>query len=153
MVLLSSTAMRLSLALVLSALFLLSNAEQVAPRAVPPAAAAPAVPAPAAPAVPAPAAAPTEQGQYNVAYTKQTGATRYAPMQPIPKTKITATQTKPLYPTSAVGKIAKGYLGKPKHSTTLTQSQTHSVKSTENKATPLPQPDDDMQKFLARWKD
>ena len=126
--------MRSSLALALSALFLLSNAEQIAPRAAPPAPAAggAGAAAPVAPVAPAPAAAPADAAGYDMAYTMQTGATRYAPMQPIPKTKITATKTKALYPTSAIGKIAKGYLGKPKHSTTLTQTQTHSVKSHEN---------------------
>jgi hypothetical protein len=57
--------------------------------------------------------------------------TRYAPMIPQPPTKITATNTKPLYPTSSV-QIAKSHLPIPKVQTTITQSQTFSVSSREN---------------------
>ena len=71
------------------------------------------------------------QGAYDVEYTMQTGLTRYAPMQPVPPKKITATNTKPLYPTSSVV-IAKSKLPIPKVQTTLTASQTHSVSSIEN---------------------
>ncbi|KAF2197532.1 hypothetical protein GQ43DRAFT_444175 [Delitschia confertaspora ATCC 74209] len=85
-------------------------------------------------------------------YTMQTGITRYAPMQPIPPTKITKREQKPLYPTSAVT-IAKTILPLPKPQTTITQSQTFSISSRENPATPAPHPKDDMAKFLARWKD
>lgn len=91
-------------------------------------------------------------GDYGVAYTMQTGPTRYAPMQPIPPTKITAKNTKPLYPTSSVS-IATTKLPIPKIQTTLTQSQTYSVSSRENTVAPAPHPTDDMQKFLNRWKD
>lgn len=70
-------------------------------------------------------------GDYGVEYTMQTGLTRYAPMQPVPPTKITATNTKPLYPTSSVS-IATTILPIPKIQTTLTQSQTYSVSSMEN---------------------
>jgi hypothetical protein len=71
-------------------------------------------------------------GDYDVEYTMQTGLTRYAPMQPVPLTKITATgYPKPLYPTSSV-QIAKTRLPIPKVQTTITQSQTYSVKSREN---------------------
>lgn len=68
---------------------------------------------------------------YNVEYTMQTGLTRYAPMQPVPPTKITATNMKPLYPTSSVP-IAKTKLPIPSQLTTLTASQTYSVSSIEN---------------------
>ena len=78
-----------------------------------------------------PAAADPAEGDYGVTYTMQTGPTRYAPMQPVPPTKITAKNTKPLYPTSSV-KIAKSKLPIPTIQTTLTQSQTFSVKSMEN---------------------
>lgn len=91
-------------------------------------------------------------GAYDVEYTMQTGPTRYAPMQPIPPTKITATNTKPLYPTSSVV-IATTQLPIPKIQTTLTQSQTFSVQSRENTVAPAPHPTDDMAKFLNRWKD
>jgi hypothetical protein len=72
------------------------------------------------------------QEEYAVAYTMQTGPTRYAPMQPVPATKITKGKpAKPLNPTSSVP-IAKTKLPIPKVKTTLTQSQTFSIKSREN---------------------
>ena len=77
-----------------------------------------------------PGAAPAA-GDFNLAYTMQTGLTRYAPMQPIPPTKITAKNTKPLFPTSSVS-IATTRLPIPKIQTTITQSQTYSVSSREN---------------------
>jgi hypothetical protein len=83
---------------------------------------------PAAPGVPA---AP-DAAEFDVEYTMQTGLTRYAPMQPVPLTKITAKGTpKPLFPTSSV-EIAKTRLPIPKVQTTVTQSQTYSVSSREN---------------------
>ncbi|KAJ4361571.1 Cell wall synthesis protein kre9 precursor [Ascochyta clinopodiicola] len=91
-------------------------------------------------------------GDYDVAYTMQTGPTRYAPMQPVPPTKVTAKNTKPLYPTSSV-KIATTLLPIPSIQTTITQSQTFSVSSVENTVAAAPNPTDDMQKFLNRWKD
>jgi hypothetical protein len=73
-----------------------------------------------------------EASDYEVEYTMQTGLTRYAPMQPVPLTKITAKGTpKPLFPTSSV-EIAKTRLPIPKVQTTITQSQTYSVQSREN---------------------
>jgi hypothetical protein len=69
--------------------------------------------------------------EYEVEYTMQTGLTRYAPMQPIPATKITAKNTKPMHPTSKFD-IAKTFLPIPSIATTLTQSQTFSVSSREN---------------------
>lgn len=116
-------------------------------------------------------AAPAD-GTYDVAYTMQTGLTRYAPMQPIPPKTITAKNTKPLYPTSSVS-IATTILPIPKIQTTLTQSQTFSVSSRANTVRSLvwlprhilnavltclqvaaaAQPSDDMAKFLNRWKD
>lgn len=68
---------------------------------------------------------------FDVEYTMQTGATRYAPMQPVPLTKITAKNPKPQYPTSSV-KIANKPLPIPTIATTITQSQTHKVSSIEN---------------------
>jgi hypothetical protein len=88
------------------------------------AAAKPANAAPAAPAAP-------EAGDFDVEYTMQTGPTRYAPMQPVPPTKVTATNTKPLYPTSSV-RIATTFLPIPDIQTTITQSQTYSVSSRAN---------------------
>ncbi|KAH7382630.1 hypothetical protein DE146DRAFT_669364 [Phaeosphaeria sp. MPI-PUGE-AT-0046c] len=92
-------------------------------------------------------------GDYGIEYTMQTGLTRYAPMQPVPSKKVTATgNPKPLYPTSSVV-IAKTRLPIPSVQTTITQSQTYSVKSRVNTAAPQSHPTDDMAKFLNRWKD
>ncbi|KAF9693943.1 hypothetical protein EKO04_007763 [Ascochyta lentis] len=96
--------------------------------------------------------APGADGDYDVAYTMQTGPTRYAPMQPVPPTKVTAKNTKPLYPASSV-KTATTFLPIPSIQTTITQSQTFSVSSVENTVAAAPHPTDDMQKFLNRWKD
>lgn len=78
-----------------------------------------------------PAAGAGNPADYGVEYTMQTGTIRYAPMQPIPPTKITAKNTKPLYPTSSV-KLATTKLPIPKIQTTITQSQTYSVSSRAN---------------------
>lgn len=72
-----------------------------------------------------------DNGQYDVEYTMQTGLTRYAPMQPVPGTKVTATNTKPMFPTSSVP-IAKTRLPIPSQATTLTASQTFTTKMVEN---------------------
>ncbi|KAF2271465.1 uncharacterized protein EI97DRAFT_269151 [Westerdykella ornata] len=90
--------------------------------------------------------------EFEVEYTMQTGPTRYAPMQPIPPTKITKKKATPLHPTSAFT-IATTFLARPTVQTTITQSQTFSISSRENTAAPAPMPTDDMAKFLARWKD
>ncbi|KAJ4310481.1 Cell wall synthesis protein kre9 precursor [Neodidymelliopsis sp. IMI 364377] len=90
--------------------------------------------------------------EYDVEYTMQTGPTRYAPMQPVPPTKVTATNTKPMHPTSSYT-IATTFLPIPSIQTTITQSQTYSVSSRVNTAAAAPDPTDDMQKFLNRWKD
>lgn len=68
---------------------------------------------------------------YDVEYTMQTGPTRYAPMQPVPPTKITAKTAKRQHPTSSVN-VAKSKLPIPSQQTTLTQSQAHKVLSMEN---------------------
>jgi hypothetical protein len=72
-----------------------------------------------------------EDGVYDVEYTMQTGATRYAPMQALPPTKITKKDTQPLHPTSSVS-LATAPLPSAKQQTTLTQSQTFSIKSVAN---------------------
>lgn len=68
---------------------------------------------------------------WSIPYDMQTGPTKYAPMQPVPPTKISATNTKPLWPTSAV-QFAKTFLPIPKEVTTLTQANTFSVLSRPN---------------------
>ena len=70
-------------------------------------------------------------GAYTVPYTMQTGATKYAPMQGRPGTKITAASPKPQYPTSSVS-IVSTFLPTPVQVTTMTMSQTASVESRAN---------------------
>ncbi|MCJ1286981.1 hypothetical protein MMC26_006328 [Xylographa opegraphella] len=92
-------------------------------------------------------------GQYGVSYQFQTtGLTKYAPMQLRPGNTITATNTAPLFPPSLFT-VAPTYLPTPSIVTTITQSVTFSVTSIVNPASPAPMPSDDMQKFLARWRD
>ena len=111
-------------------------------------------------------------GPYAVTYTAQTGLTKYAPMQGKPGTKITARNPTPQYPTSSVN-IAKTILPTPSQVTTMTVSATYSASSRENtvsigphlcalifwsrltksQASPAPMPQNDMQKYLARWRD
>ncbi|TVY43680.1 Cell wall synthesis protein [Lachnellula subtilissima] len=94
------------------------------------------------------------EGNFGIAYTLQTGLTKYAPMQPVPPTAITKTATVPLNPTSAV-QFATTFLATPSQITTLTESQTFSVSSHANTAATQssPTPSNDMQRFLNRWKD
>jgi len=68
---------------------------------------------------------------YAVPYTMQTGLTKFAPMQPVPPSKITKKNPTPQYPTSAVS-LASTFLPTPKQVTTMTMSQTFSVSSMEN---------------------
>ena len=110
------------------------------------------------------------QGDYAVTYTAQTGLIKYAPMQIPPGTKITAKAVKPRYPTSSVT-IAKTFLPTPKQTTTMTASLTYSPASshpfqasrrislleiflTQMQAPAASMPaQNDMQKFLNRWRD
>lgn len=72
-----------------------------------------------------------DDSDFAIAYTMQTGPTRYAPMQPVPPKTVTAKNTKPLYPASSVV-IATTFLPIPSIQTTITQSQTFSVSSGVN---------------------
>ncbi|KAI9791072.1 MAG: hypothetical protein M1816_004303 [Peltula sp. TS41687] len=74
---------------------------------------------------------PAADGPWAVPYTLQTGLTRYAPMQPLPPTKITVDKATPLFPTSPVT-FAKTWLQPPSQQTTLTQSATFSINSRVN---------------------
>lgn len=69
--------------------------------------------------------------QWAIPYNLQSGLTKWAPMQPIPPTKITAKSATPLFPTSAFT-IATTWVAHPTIVTTVTQSQTFSVSSYEN---------------------
>ncbi|KAF4636312.1 hypothetical protein G7Y89_g1784 [Cudoniella acicularis] len=81
--------------------------------------------------VQAAAAASVNQGAWGTPYNLQTGLTKYAPMQPVPPTAITATNTSPLWPTSSVS-LASTFLPIPSIVTTLTQANTFSVSSHAN---------------------
>jgi hypothetical protein len=98
---------------------------------------------PADPAVAAaPAAAPAAPGgdQFAIPYNLQSGTIRYAPMQPLPPTKITAQNTSPLWPTSAVV-VATTFLPLPTVVTTYTEGRTYAFSSHANTVSlPLPYP-------------
>ncbi|EGP87207.1 unnamed protein product [Zymoseptoria tritici ST99CH_1A5] len=98
------------------------------------------------------AAPPAADGPFAVPYALQTGLTRYAPMQGVPPTKISAKNYTPLHPTSSY-KVATAFLPTATVQKTVTQSQTFSVSSRENTVAPQSNPTDDMAKYLARWKD
>ena len=72
-----------------------------------------------------------DAGAWGTPYDEQTGLTKYAPMQPVPPTSITATNTSPLWPTSSVS-FAATFLPIPSIVTTLTQANTFSVSSYAN---------------------
>ena len=88
------------------------------------------------PAAPVPPPVDPGLGGFDVPYNQQPGPTKYAPMQPVPPTKITADKATPLYPTSAFT-IARGKMPPPAEMvTTLTASQTFKVASIENTVRP-----------------
>lgn len=72
-----------------------------------------------------------QEASFAIPYVQQTGLTKYAPMQKVPVTKITATNTAPLYPSSSVV-LASMYLPNPSVLTTLTKSQTFVAASHPN---------------------
>jgi hypothetical protein len=74
----------------------------------------------AVPVVPAAGGATTDPLGWTIPYNLQTGAVKYAPMQPIPGTAITATNTAPQWPTSSVV-LATTFLPIPSQITTNTQ--------------------------------
>lgn len=65
---------------------------------------------------------------FSVPFPQQVGNARFAPMQPSPPKKITATNTNRLYPTSSV-EVATTFLPPPTIEVTHTQPPTHSVSS------------------------
>ncbi|OJD17972.1 hypothetical protein AJ78_02003 [Emergomyces pasteurianus Ep9510] len=89
--------------------------------------------------------------QADVPYGDQIGPTRYAPVPQQPPTKISLQSAPPLYPPSPYD-IAKSFLPKPTIQTTISAHATFKVVSIENTAAPAPV-DDDMRRFLNRWKD
>lgn len=81
---------------------------------------------------PAGAAPAAGDGAYGQAYTLQSGPTRYAPMPPMPVSKISANKQSRLHPTSSISGFAKTNLPIPVAKTTVTQSQTFATSSIEN---------------------
>ena len=117
-----------------------------------------------------PGAAGAGGPEYSVPYQMQTtGLTKYAPMQQHPPTAITKQDAAALFPTSLFI-LAETALPTATQLTTLTASRTYSYSTSVNsvshshtlnkyraltdawQATPA-SPPNDMQKFLARWKD
>jgi hypothetical protein len=72
-----------------------------------------------------------QEASFAIPYGLQTGLTKYAPMQQVPVTKIAATNTAPLYPSSSAV-LASTYLPSPSVLTTFTQSQTFVAASHPN---------------------
>jgi len=72
-----------------------------------------------------------DAGAWGTPYNLQSGAIRYAPMQPIPPTKITKVDVNPLWPTSSVP-LATTFLPVAAIPTTQTQPQTFSAASHAN---------------------
>jgi hypothetical protein len=90
---------------------------------------------------------------YSTAFADQSGPLRYATMQRVPPTRITKKSMKPVNPTSPYT-LATTFLPPVTsiHST-VTEPATWSYSQAEHTGTPAAMPDDNMQKFLNRWKD
>ncbi|KAI4716033.1 hypothetical protein E4T48_07784 [Aureobasidium sp. EXF-10727] len=94
-----------------------------------------------------------EAGMFTVPYHLQTGLIKYAPMQPMPGTKITAKTPSMMNPSSSYT-IFSTYAAPATITYTVTESQTLSHSSRENPAGAATQPTAaDMKKYLNRWKD
>ncbi|KAI5200930.1 hypothetical protein E4T39_05491 [Aureobasidium subglaciale] len=90
---------------------------------------------------------------FDVPYHQQTGLIKYAPMQPLPGTKITAKTPSMMNPSTSFT-IYKTYAQPASITYTVTESQTLSHTSRENPASAATQPTAaDMKKYLNRWKD
>jgi len=72
-----------------------------------------------------------DPGAWGTPYNLQTGPVRFAPMQPIPPTKITKTEVTPLWPTSSVP-LATTFLPIAPIATTQTQAQQFAATSHAN---------------------
>ncbi|OOF92305.1 hypothetical protein ASPCADRAFT_133371 [Aspergillus carbonarius ITEM 5010] len=92
-------------------------------------------------------------GSYTIPYPLQTGPTRYAPMAKKPGSTIPAGLPTPQFSASPYT-IATTYLPAATVQVTLSASETYSVVSIENTASPAPHSQDvQMKRFLERWKD
>lgn len=76
---------------------------------------------------------------FTVPYTKQTGTSRFAPMQMQPMTKVTATTWTRKYATSAVTYFST-FGSLPEQATTITPSWSYTISSGVNYATPAAMP-------------
>ncbi|CAI4044317.1 hypothetical protein SUVZ_10G0330 [Saccharomyces uvarum] len=76
---------------------------------------------------------------FTVPYTKQTGTSRFAPMQMQPMTKVTATTWTRKYATSAVTYFST-FGSLPEQATTITPGWSYSISSGVNYATPAAMP-------------
>ena len=70
-------------------------------------------------------------GDFGEPYNKQGGLTKYAPMQPVPETKMKKGDHTPLNPTSSVP-IATTFLPPAKIETTITKEQTFDKRTETN---------------------
>jgi hypothetical protein len=108
---------------------------------------------------------------FETPYPDQLGLTKYAPMAKEPASTIPAGTPAPQFPVSNYV-MATTYLAEPTVQTTTTASQTFSVSSIENsvsslrpkivhpysganawQASPAANPQEDMNKYLKRWRD
>lgn len=96
---------------------------------------------------------------FNIPYTMQVGAVRYAPMQRQPGSAITARTVSMQYPTSAFT-LYTTIKGPPDAVTTTTMPWTYVVTSLENTASPVAAPSttaatslNAQQRYLRRWAD
>lgn len=80
-----------------------------------------------------------DPASYSLTYTAQTGLTRFAPMQMQPGTKVTATEWKRNFPTSAVTYYST-IRSKPDHISTTTTLYTYTLTSVPNYASAAPTP-------------
>ena len=71
------------------------------------------------------------EGDFDVPYNKQKGLTKYAPMQPVPKTKMKEGDNTPLNPPTSVP-IATTFLPPAKIETTITKEQTFEERTETN---------------------
>ena len=85
------------------------------------------------------AAENVDSASFSIPYTKQTGLTRYAPMQKQPGSTVTASEWKRLFPTSDVTYFST-IQHSPKFQSTITPGWSYTIVSYPNYASPAPTP-------------
>lgn len=89
-----------------------------------------------------------------IPYAKQTGPTKYAPMQTQPGQVIkNPGEIKRQYPTSSYQVFKRKQAPTPNALTTITMEWNYKVTSVVNQASPAPMPKNAHQKYMARWRD